>query len=153
MNTVHFSSEREDWETPQWFFDLLNKEFEFTLDPCSSPENAKCATYFTKEQNGLNCPWGGYKVFMNPPYGRKIHKWIKKAYEESLLGALVVCLIPARTETKYWHQYCMKAREIRFVEGRLKFKCGDKEGPAPFPSAVVIFGPPVSPIFGVMNAR
>ena len=134
---VHFSSKTDLWATPQNFFDRLDSEFNFTLDPCSDGNNNKCKRYFTKEDDGLVQDWSGETVFMNPPYGRVIGDWIKKAYKESLNGATVVCLIPSRTDTKYWHEYVMKAEEIRFVKGRLKF--GDSSNSAPFPSAVVIF--------------
>ena len=139
MNTnLMFSSEDMTWSTPQEFFDKLNEEFNFTLDPCCVPSTAKCNIYFTPEVDGLKQSWEGHTVFMNPPYGREINKWLRKAYEESLKGTIVVCLIPSRTDTKYWHDYCMKASEIRFIKGRLKF--GNSVISAPFPSAVVIFG-------------
>ena len=136
---VGFSSASTDWETPEDFFQKLNKEFKFTLDPCATPETAKCKRYYTEADDGLKQNWGGASVFMNPPYGRTIKHWLKKAYEESRkYNTLVVCLIPSRTDTKYWHDYVMEANEIRFVKGRLKF--GGHANPAPFPSAVVIFG-------------
>jgi phage N-6-adenine-methyltransferase len=136
MNTeLHFSSKTDDWATPQDFFDNLNKTFNFTLDPCASHENHKCAKYYTKDDDGLSKSWEGETVFMNPPYGRDVKKWMKKAYEESK-HATVVCLIPARTDTAYWHDYCMKG-EITFIRGRLKF--GNSKQSAPFPSAVVVF--------------
>ena len=139
MNTnLMFSSEDMTWSTPQEFFDKLNEEFNFTLDPCCVPSTAKCNIYFTPEVDGLKQSWEGHTVFMNPPYGREINKWLRKAYEESLKGTIVVCLIPSRTDTKYWHDYCMKASEIRFIKGRLKF--GNSVNSAPFPSADVIFG-------------
>ncbi len=139
MNSVLFSSENEVWATPQDFFDKLNDEFGFNLDPCAIPENAKCERFFTPEMDGLKQNWGGAKVFCNPPYGRKIGAWVQKCYEESQKpDTTVVLLIPARTDTAYFHDYIYhKAKEIRFVRGRLKFggaKCG-----APFPSMVVIF--------------
>ena len=138
MNTkLMFSSNDMTFSTPQDFFDRLNEEFNFTLDPCCVKETAKCKTYFTPEIDGLTQSWEGYTVFMNPPYGREIGRWLKKAYEESLKGTTVVCLIPARTDTKYWHDYCMNADEIRFVKGRLKF--GNSTNSAPFPSAVIVF--------------
>lgn len=131
------------WSTPQDFFDKLNTEFHFTLDPCALPENAKCSNYFTPEQDGLEQSWKGHTVFMNPPYGHEISKWIKKAFEESLGGCTVVCLLPARTDTSWWWDYCMLG-EIRFIRGRLKFKGKNEDGkdvnyPATFPSAVVVF--------------
>jgi len=132
---LHFSSKTDDWATPQDFFDNLNKTFNFTLDPCASHENHKCAKYYTKDDDGLSKSWEGETAFMNPPYGREIGKWVKKAYDESK-HATVVCLIPARTDTAYWHDYCMKG-EITFIRGRLKF--GNSKQSAPFPSAVVVF--------------
>tara|TARA_R110002020_G_scaffold473393_1_gene702565 strand:+ start:973 stop:1464 length:492 start_codon:yes stop_codon:yes gene_type:complete len=138
-----FSSDSSDWETPKDFFERLNRSFRFTLDPCCTPKTTKCPSFFTKDHDGLSKSWAGHRVFMNPPYGRGIKKWIKKAYEEgSKPQTIVACLIPARTDTKYWHEYCMKADEIYFVKGRLKF--GDSPNAAPFPSAVVVSrGPPV----------
>ena len=134
-----FSSNTDLWATPQSFYNKLNDEFRFNLDPCATSENAKCEKYFTKEENGLNQNWGGHKVFCNPPYGRELSKWVKKAYEESLKpNTKVVMLIPARTDTKYFHEYIYhKAKEIRFLKGRLKF--GTSKNSAPFPSMVVIF--------------
>ncbi len=135
---VHYSSKTNEWSTPQAFFDELNKEFNFTLDPCATSENAKCTKYFTVEDDGLKQDWSKDVVFMNPPYGREIKYWVQKAYEESLKGATVVCLIPARTDTTYWHDYIFgKADDIRFIKGRLKF--GGSKNPAPFPSAIIIY--------------
>lgn len=136
INKGMFTSNTDLWATPQDFFDKLNEEFNFELDVCATKENAKCEKYFTEEMDGLKQEWTGV-CWMNPPYGRQIGKWLKKAYESSLNGATVVCLVPARTDTKWWHEYCMKG-EIRLVKGRLKF--GDSKNSAPFPSAVVIFG-------------
>ena len=135
---VHYSSKTNEWSTPQDFFNELDKEFNFTLDPCSTRENAKCTKYFTVEDDGLKQDWSKDVVFMNPPYGREIKYWVQKAYEESLKGATVVCLIPARTDTTYWHDYIFgKADDIRFIKGRLKF--GGSKNPAPFPSAIIIY--------------
>ena len=133
-----FSSKTDLWATPRDFFDRLNDEFRFTLDPCTNGVNAKCSKFYTEKENGLVQDWSGERVFMNPPYGRVIGDWIRKAYEEGAKeNTIVVALIPARTDTKYWHDYVMKADEIRFVKGRLKF--GDSKNAAPFPSAVVVF--------------
>ena len=132
------SSQSNEWATPQDLFDGLNAEFGFTLDPCCTDDNAKCRKHYTLADDGLSQSWAGEVVFMNPPYGREIGKWIAKAHQEAKGGATVVCLIPARTDTAYWHDYCMKG-EVRYIRGRLKFggcKCG-----APFPSAVVVFRP------------
>ena len=131
-----FSSKTNEWATPQDFFDTLNKEFHFTLDPCATHENAKCNKYYTIEDDGLSKSWKGETVFCNPPYGREIKKWIKKAYEESE-NATVVMLIPSRTDTSYFHDYIYNIAESRFIRGRLKF--GDSKNSAPFPSMVVVF--------------
>jgi len=139
MNTeTLFSSKSNEWETPQEFFDRLNLEFNFTLDAAATDENAKCAKYFTLNENGLAQSWQGETVFLNPPYGRAVGEWIAKAHAEAERGATVVCLIPARTDTRYFHDHCFKG-EVRFVRGRLKF--GNSKNSAPFPSAVVIFRP------------
>ena len=135
--SVHFSSATGEWETPQALFDELDRIFGgFTLDPCATAENAKCARFFTREDDGLSQPWTG-KVFMNPPYGREIGKWVRKAWAESLKGALVVCLLPARVDTRWWHEYAKKGH-VYFLQGRLKF--GASLNSAPFPSAIVTFG-------------
>jgi site-specific DNA-methyltransferase (adenine-specific) len=135
MNNVHFQSKTPEWATPQAVFDKLNEEFHFTLDPCSTHENAKCSKHYTLEDDGLNQSWKGERVFMNPPYGRAIGGWIKKASE---CGAeLVVCLIPARTDTRWFHDFIYGKAEVRFLKGRLKF--GDGKQSAPFPSMIVIF--------------
>jgi phage N-6-adenine-methyltransferase len=136
INDGMFTSNTDQWATPLDFYKKLNEEFAFELDVCALPGNAKCERYFTPDIDGLQQEWNG-TCWMNPPYGREIGKWVKKAYESSLEGATVVCLLPSRTDTKWWHDYCMKG-EIRLVKGRLKF--GDSKNSAPFPSAVVIFG-------------
>ncbi|MGY3710179.1 DNA N-6-adenine-methyltransferase [Lactococcus lactis subsp. lactis] len=134
-----FSSKTDLWSTPWNFFEKLNDEFHFTLDPCSTHENAKCYKHFTIEEDGLLQDWGNEVVFCNPPYGRQIKDWVKKAYEESQKNnTTVVMLIPARTDTIYFHEYIYHKAEIRFIKGRLKF--GDAKNAAPFPSMVVIFG-------------
>ena len=144
MNTgVIFSSDDMTWETPQNIFNKLDNEFNFTLDVCALAETAKCKKYYTPETDGLKQGWNG-TCWMNPPYGRQIGEWLKKAYEESLKGNTIVCLIPSRTDTKYWHDYCMKASEIRFVKGRLKF--GNATNSAPFPSAVIVFNKGNNPL-------
>tara|TARA_B100000989_G_scaffold183957_1_gene138445 strand:- start:7519 stop:7992 length:474 start_codon:yes stop_codon:yes gene_type:complete len=142
---VMFSSKTGNWATPHDFFLKLDWRFgPFDLDPCATHSNAKCDKYFTEEDNGLDKDWTGNNVFVNPPYGRGIDKWIKKAYESALEpDTKVVMLIPARTDTKYWHNYVMKASEIYFVKGRLKF--GDSDNSAPFPSAVVVFNGKAGP--------
>lgn len=134
-SNVHFSSETDLWATPQDFFDRLNAAYLFELDVCATPENAKCARYFTKDDDGLMQEWCG-SVWMNPPYGREIGAWMRKAYESSLRGATVVCLVPARTDTAWWHDWAMRG-SVTFIRGRLKF--GDAVNSAPFPSALVVF--------------
>jgi len=137
LNEGLFSSKTELWATPQEFFDKLNEEFGFTLDPCALPDNAKCAKFFTPEDDGLAQDWSGERVFCNPPYGRKIAAWVKKCHDEAQKGTLVVMLIPARTDTSYFHDYIYHKAEIRFVRGRLKF--GSASQGAPFPSMVVVY--------------
>jgi len=147
-----FSSKTDEWATPQEFFDKLNWRFgPFDLDPCANPHNTKCANFFTEAEDGLSKNWEGFTTFVNPPYGRGIDKWIKKAFDESRKEQTrVVMLIPARTDTKYWHQYVMRADEVYFLKGRLKF--GQCDNSAPFPSAVVVFdGTNQRQIFGAMN--
>lgn len=143
MDAVHFSSKTEEWATPQDFFDKLNEEFHFTLDVCSTHENAKCAKHYTKDDDGLSQDWTGETVWCNPPYGRHMPKWIKKCAEHVKQGGLAVMLIPARTDTKAFHEYIYGKSEIRFVKGRLHFvkQNGESTDRAPFPSMVVIFKP------------
>ena len=144
MNAALLSSKKMDWCTPIDFFNELNKEFNFVLDAAATDETAKCKDYFTPETDGLKQSWKRTDgaVFCNPPYGREIGKWIKKAYEESTKhNTTIVLLIPARTDTTYFHNYIYKRAEIRFIRGRLKFT--DENGiagdAAPFPSMVVIY--------------
>lgn len=122
---VHFKSERQNWKTPKAFYQALDSEFNFDFDPC--PPNPRF--------DGLSIDWGS-KNFCNPPYS-EISKWVKKTYEEFQKGKTVVLLIPSRTDTRWWHDYCMKADQIRFIKGRLKFD--EHKNSAPFPSALVIF--------------
>lgn len=133
-----YNSKTDEWATPQDFFNRLDAEFHFNLDPCANKYNHKCEKYFTKDQDGLSKNWGGYQVFCNPPYGRNIGRWIQKAYEESKKpDTLVVMLIPARTDTRWFHDWIYGKSEIRFIKGRLKF--GGSKNNAPFPSMVVIY--------------
>lgn len=139
MNESLFSSASVEWATPWELFRQLDAEFHFNLDPCSTHENAKCADHFTKAEDGLLQDLGGKRVFCNPPYGRELPKWIRKAHDEAEKGALVVMLIPARTDTRAFHDYIYHNAEIRFIRGRIKF--GDAKASAPFPSMLVIFRP------------
>lgn len=147
MNTdLMFSSKTDMWETPQDFFDKLNDEFHFTLDACATPENAKCARFYTKEQDSLSQKWDGV-VWCNPPYCRQTGKWVEKAYNESKHGVTVVMLIPCRPDVSYFHDFILGKAEVRFVRGRLKF--GRSKNSAPFPSMVVVFGEGRSDIFSI----
>jgi phage N-6-adenine-methyltransferase len=139
---VYHRSLTEEWETPQPFFDTLHAEFRFTLDVAATPHNAKCAQFFTREDNSLVQDWGNNRCWMNPPYGRTLGEWMRKAHASALQGATVVCLLPVRTDTKWWQRYCLclPPEDVRFVPGRLTF--GGASNPAPFPNAVVIFRPP-----------
>lgn len=133
-----FSSRSDNWATPTDLFNKLNEEFHFNLDPCANAYNHKCDRYFTKEQDGLKQNWGGNRVFCNPPYGKEINKWVLKCSEESKKNnTLVVMLIPARTDTRWFHDYIYEKAEIRFIKGRLRF--GESKNPAPFPSMIVVF--------------
>ena len=140
QQAVHFSSGRNDYETPQWLFDELDKEFHFTLDVCATSQNAKCDRYFTEDEDGLIQDWTGETVFCNPPPYSNVQQtaWVKKCYEHGCSGGIAVMLIPARTDTARFHNYIYGKAEIRFLKGRLKF--GDSKNSAPFPSMIVIFG-------------
>jgi len=132
------SSKTNEWETPQYLFEALNKEFNFTLDPCCRKDTAKCDKFFTIKEDGLKQNWSKDVVFMNPPYGGHTGNWIEKAYKESLKGAVVVCLIVSSTDRSYWHKFIYPfASQIRFIRGRVKF--GESESTAPFASAVIVF--------------
>lgn len=136
------SSKYKEWATPVELYEALNREFSFTIDVCASPWNAKHSCYWTKEDDALKQDWTDHRCFMNPPYGRELNRWIQKAFLEAHKGALVVALIPARTDTTYWHDFIEGKQEVRFIKGRVKFltQKGEK-GNAPFPSAIVIFRP------------
>ncbi|EGO2800512.1 DNA N-6-adenine-methyltransferase [Enterococcus faecalis] len=139
---LHFSSEKDDWETPQKLFDELNEKYQFDIDVAASARNAKLPKYFTKEDNALIQEWDG-NVFCNPPYGRELRKWLEKGYQEYLRvpERTIVFLIPARTDTSYWHDFIFGKAYIQFLRGRVKFEIdGEGGNSAPFPSAVVIFG-------------
>lgn len=140
INPGMMSSTTSEWATPQDLFDDLDRRYgPFTLDPCCTDDNAKCDKHFTEVEDGLAQTWSG-RVFMNPPYGRRVQHWIRKAYESAQSGTadLVVCLVPSRTDTAWWHDYCMKG-EITFIRGRVYFRQDGKSDRAPFPSAVVVF--------------
>ena len=136
--SVHFSSKTDQWATPIDLFQRLDRVWNFDLDVCADESNAKADRYFTRADDGLSQDWAPSVCWMNPPYGREIGEWMKKAHDESLKGATVVCLVPARTDTAWWHNYAMRGR-IEFIRGRLKF--GAATNSAPFPSAIVVFHP------------
>lgn len=134
MDKCLFSSKKQEWETPKWLFDELDQEFHFTIDVASNIENHKCKRYFTENENGLSQDWSNEIVWCNPPYGRKIGEWVKKASESN---TKVVMLLPARTDTRWFHDYIYNKAEVRFLKGRLKFV--GSENSAPFPSMIVVY--------------
>lgn len=142
VSPVMFSSDSIEWGTPQRLYNPLNNEFHFTLDPCATPENAKCAKFYTRDDDGLKQSWAGEIVFVNPPYGKDIGLWIEKSYRESLCGATVVMLLPVRSDTKYFHDWILGKAEIRFIRGRLRFEGAPSS--APFPSMLAIYRPAMS---------
>ena len=135
INEALFSSNSDEWFTPQNFFDEINKEFNFTLDVAATVDNTKCKKFFTIKDNGLIQNWEGV-IWCNPPYS-DIKLWVEKAYNESLKGTKIVLLIPVRTDTKYFHSFIYNKAELRFIKGRLKFS--DSRNSAPFPSMLVIY--------------
>lgn len=148
MHSVHFKSSNKEWETPESLFQPLRKEFDIRLDVCASETNTKCKAYIDRKMNAFNCNWhimldtisnDNIAAWMNPPYGRGIDKWVKKAHEESVKGATIVALLPARTDTSWFHNYIHNKHEVRFLRGRVKFV--DAKSSAPFPSMIVIFKP------------
>src|SRR4051812_22819928 len=140
MTGVHFSSAFMAWRTPRGVFDELHDEFDFTVDGCSTDENALLDSHWTERDEPLLRSWAGERVFINPPYGRQIARWMEKAWTEQNEAQVIVALVPSRTDTGWWHDYVLGAAEIRFGKGRLTF-VGDSKNPAPFPSAVVVWTP------------
>lgn len=142
ISAALYSSSSGEWSTPQPFFDALDREFKFELDAAATADNAKCPRFYTPLENGLARPWAPYRTFVNPPYGRGMGAWMAKAKREALRGAIVVCLVPSRTDTAWFHEHVLGHAEIRFLRGRLRF--GASENSAPFPSMLCIyrgFGP------------
>ena len=142
MNKIHYSSKQDDWETPNKLFDWLRSIFPIDLDVCADKDNAKTKRFISAEQNALALEWRTFTktgcCFMNPPYGRNIGRWVHKAREQSQQGIVVVCLLPARPDTKWFQDICLPSGEILFLKGRVKFKNGQYA--APFPSCIVVFG-------------
>lgn len=146
MDKVLFSSKNTEWETPQELFDLLNSYFKFEVDVCASKDNAKCERFWSIDDDALSKDWD-VTAYCNPPYGRGIYDWVKKAYTESnKYKSTIVCLLPARVDTKWWHEFCNNAEHL-FLKGRLKFSSNSNA--APFPSAIVVFRPRLCDIFKV----
>ena len=145
-----FSSNTDEWATPQDLFDALNEEFHFTLDVCADQTNHKVSRYFTKEQNGLIQNWKPYVSWMNPPYGDEIPQWVHKARTTAEGGGIVVGLLPARTDTRWWGEV-MEATELRFIKGRLKF--GGSKNCAPFPSVIAVWGTPRVPTITLIDTK
>ena len=146
MTSGLYSSDEQEWATPQWLFDEVDAVFHFTLDVSANIHNHKCDKWYDLNENGLAQDWSNDVCWMNPPYGREIGKWVEKARTESLRDAVVVCLLPARTDTKWAHDYILgKASYIGFIKGRVSFGSYDgdgyKESPAPFPSMLAIYDP------------
>ena len=133
VNKALLTSLTDEWETPQDLFDKLDSEFHFTLDVCANAQNHKCNQYYTKADDGLKMPWGGV-IWCNPPYGREVGKWVEKCAN---CDGMAVMLLPARTDTRWFHEFIYNKAEVRFIKGRLKF--GGSKNSAPFPSMVVIF--------------
>ena len=139
MSPALYSSATDEWPTPRAFFARLDRRYHFTLDPCATPENATCPTYFTKEDDGLKQDWRAHRVFCNPPYGRTVGAWARKCFEASQRGALIVLLVPARTDTKWFHDWVQGKAQIKFMRGRLRF--GEADSCAPFPSMLATYSP------------
>lgn len=135
---VIFSRKTDEWETPQEFFEKLDSEFNFEIDVCATSENSKCSSFIGKDDDGLSLEWQGHRCWMNPPYSQ-VAKWMKKAHEESQKGSTVVCLVPARTDTKWFHDFVIGKAEVRFIKGRLRF--GSSQYNATFPNMLVIYRP------------
>ena len=145
FNKTMFSSKTDMWATFKGYFDSLNKVHNYEVDVCATAKNAKCSIYYTEEQDGLKQKWQG-SCWCNPPYGRQIGLWMEKDYKSSRWGAFVVCLVPARPDTRWWHDWAVKG-DIEFIKGRLKF--GDAKNSAPFPSALITYRPPTAPHWGI----
>lgn len=139
-NNGRYNGNGRHWATPPEIFDPLHAEFDFTLDPCASPATAKCVKFFTEAQNGLERSWAGERVFMNPPYGREVYAWTRKAREEAAAGALVVGLLPASTDLAWWHDDIVGRTEVRYLRGRVRFLTdGPYRASGFFASVIVIW--------------
>lgn len=142
-NNGRYNGNGREWETPPELFAELDAEFGFTLDPCATPANAKCARFYTEEQDGLAQDWSSERVFMNPPYGREVYAWTRKAREEAARGALVVGLLPASTDLAWWHEDVVGHAEVRYIRGRVRFLTGGPyRASGFFASVIVVWTPP-----------
>lgn len=147
INNGLYTSATEEWETPPAFFEAINAEYNFTLDPACTEENHKCPKFYTKKEDGLQQDWGGERVYINPPYGRQIVKWIEKAEAEAKKpDTLCVLLLPARTDTAWFHDHIAKNAKIYFIRGRLRFNGSNSN--APFPSMLAVYDNRVSRLTG-----
>jgi phage N-6-adenine-methyltransferase len=145
-NNGRYNGNGRHWETPSEIFGPLNEEFAFTLDPCATASTAKCSRWISEEQNGLLADWSGERVFMNPPYGREIYAWTRKARTEAERGALVVGLLPASCDLTWWHDDVVGHAEVRYLRGRVRFLTGGRyRASGFFASVVVIWRPKVTP--------
>lgn len=155
MSNVHFSSATDEWATPVWLLEELGHEFgPFDLDVCATPANAAADAWFTREQDGLQQAWAARCCWMNPPYGRTIGHWMRRAHESVVVGDCdrVVCLVPARTDTRWWQELVLRhAALVRFLPGRVTF--GQAKHSAPFPSAVVVFDRTAQPSLSPLRPR
>ena len=141
-NNGRYNGNGRHWETPPEIFDPLDEEFDFTLDPCATQETAKCLEFFTEAENGLALPWGSHRVFMNPPYGREIYAWTRKARIEQASGSLVVGLLPASTDLAWWHEDVIEHAEVRYIRGRVRFLTGGPYRASGFFASVVVIWRP-----------
>jgi phage N-6-adenine-methyltransferase len=141
-NNGRYNGNGRHWATPPEVFDPLDREFGFTLDPCATPETAKCAKFFTEAEDGLSQDWGTHRVFMNPPYGREIYAWVRKARLAAERGALVVGLLPASTDLAWWHEDIVERAEVRYIRGRVRFLTGGPYRASGFFASVIVIWRP-----------
>lgn len=137
-NNGRYNGNGRHWATPPEIFDPLHAEFDFTLDPCATNETTKCAFFYSEEQNGLLQDWSGHRVFMNPPYGREIYDWTRKARESTAQGALVVGLLPASCDLRWWHEDVVGHAEVRYIRGRVRFLTGGQYRASGFFASVIV---------------
>jgi phage N-6-adenine-methyltransferase len=150
-NNGRYNGNGRRWATPPEVFDPLHAEFDFTLDPCATPETAKCSKFFTEAENGLEQSWSGHRVFMNPPYGREVYAWTRKAALEQQAGALIVGLLPASTDLAWWHDDVIGRAEVRYLRGRVRFLTdGPYRASGFFASVVTIWRP--CPVVGSVRS-